>query len=325
MFYYVLPSRLLWVCLLKSVRCVRHQDIPAGQGADCDLVSMQSFPWNTCNLTWLCPADRIQERITHKERSTSHFTLEEVGWFSDMAASRLPEYSSLVVSRVNGKVIGDVTGIFCHSVTCLGTNQCCWDGNPVPGWFMNVPQYLLVNVQLVIWFQSSLSHETLATWRGCALQIASKKGLHTRKGARLTSHVKKLGGSLTWLLQDCLSIPHLSWAQSTERRLPMLEASSATVSHASGQSNAAGMGIICQGDSWMFHSTCLERCAEKSGFQRAFPICTCNLHVDVPCRLHPRNSLTQERKNFSLHTWRSWVILWHVCFKTAWILHTCGK
>ena len=56
----------------------------------------------TCTL--LRPADCIQERITHKERSTSHFTHEEVGWFSDMSASRLPEYSSLAVSKVNGKV-----------------------------------------------------------------------------------------------------------------------------------------------------------------------------------------------------------------------------
>ena len=40
-----------------------------------------------CQLasTLLRPADCIQERITHKERSTSHFTLEEVGWFSDMS------------------------------------------------------------------------------------------------------------------------------------------------------------------------------------------------------------------------------------------------
>ena len=36
-------------------------------------------------------------------------------------------------------------------------------GNICQGTFMNVPQYLLVKVQLVIWFQSSLSHETLAT------------------------------------------------------------------------------------------------------------------------------------------------------------------
>ena len=85
----------------------------------------------TCTL--LRPADCIKERITHKERRTSHFTHKEVGWFSDMSASRLPEYSSLVVSTVNGKVTGDVKRIFCHRVTCLGTNQCCWDGNHMPG------------------------------------------------------------------------------------------------------------------------------------------------------------------------------------------------
>ena len=42
---------------------------------------------------------------------------------------RLPEYSSLIVSTVNGKVTGNVTSIFCHSITCLGTNQCCWVRN----------------------------------------------------------------------------------------------------------------------------------------------------------------------------------------------------
>ena len=121
------------MCLLKSVPCVRHQDIPAGQGAACDLVSNSLSHETLGTCTWLCPADCIQERITHKERSTSHFTLEEVGWFSDMAASRLPEYSSLVMSTVNGKVTGDVTRIFCHSVTFLGTDQCCWDENHMPG------------------------------------------------------------------------------------------------------------------------------------------------------------------------------------------------
>ena len=105
------------------------------------LVNVQLAIWFQASLSHttlatpnlLGPAHCIQERTTHKERSTSHFTLEEVGCFSDMAASRLPEYSSLVVSRVNGKVTGDVTGIFCHSVTCLGTNQCCWDENHMPG------------------------------------------------------------------------------------------------------------------------------------------------------------------------------------------------
>ena len=63
----------------------------------------------------LGPAHCIQQRITHKERSTSHFTLEEVGWFSDMAASRLPEYSLLVVSRVNGN--GDWSMLQASSAT----------------------------------------------------------------------------------------------------------------------------------------------------------------------------------------------------------------
>ena len=110
----------------------------------------------TCTL--LRPADCIQERITHKERSTSHFTREEVGWFSDMAASRLPEYSSLIVSTVNGKATANVGSIFCHSVACLGTVQCCLDRNHMPGGFMNVPQYLLGKVCRKIWFPASLSH-----------------------------------------------------------------------------------------------------------------------------------------------------------------------
>ena len=149
--------------------------------------SLSHITLATC--TWLCPANCIQERITHKERSTSHFTLEEVGWFSDMSASRLPEHSSLIVSTVNGKPTANVGSIFCHSVACLGTDQCCWDRNHMPGGFMNVSQYLL--------------------------------------------------------------------------------------------GKAVSKNLVSS---------------------EPFPICTCNLHVDVPCRLHPRNSLTKERKNFSLHT-----------------------
>ena len=120
-----------------------------------------SFTLATC--TWLCPADCIQERITHKERST-HFTLEEVGWFSDMAASRLPEYSSLVVSTVNGKVTGDVTSIFCHSVTCLGT-ECSTVRACKPA----------------VCDPASSEPFPSTPAGGCALQVASKK-LRRKKG-----------------------------------------------------------------------------------------------------------------------------------------------
>ena len=105
--------------------------VHACKGAACDLVSSKPFPHNTCKPNLLGPPHCIQQWITHKERSTSHFTLEEVGWFSDMSASRLPEYSSLVVSTVNGKATGNITSIFCHSVTCLGTDQ-CWNRKHMP-------------------------------------------------------------------------------------------------------------------------------------------------------------------------------------------------
>ena len=100
------------------------------------LVKVQLVIWFQSSLSHetlaTCTLLRPADCITHNERST-HFTLEEVGWFSDMAASRLPGYSSLVVSTVNGKATGNITSIFCHSVTCLGTDQCCWDGNHMPG------------------------------------------------------------------------------------------------------------------------------------------------------------------------------------------------
>ena len=74
---------------------------------------------------------------------------------------------------------------------------------------MNVSQYLLGKVCRKIWFQASLSHMHLQPACGFALQVASKKLFDKRKEELLTSHLKKLGDSLTCLLQDSLSIPHL--------------------------------------------------------------------------------------------------------------------
>ena len=135
----------------------------ACKGAACDLVQASHSHTTLATRNLLGPAHCIQQWITHKERSTSHFTLEEVGWFSDMSASRLPEHSSLIVSTVNGKPTANVGSIFCHSVACLGTVQCCWDRNHMPGGFMNVSQYLLGKACRKIWFPASLSPYALAT------------------------------------------------------------------------------------------------------------------------------------------------------------------
>ena len=196
-----------------------------------------------------------------------------------------------------------------------------WDRNQMLGWFLNIPQYLLVNMQCVIQFRSSFSHIHLQPAGGCALQIASKKGLHTRKGARLTSHMNKLGGSLTCLL----------------------EYSSLVVNKVNGMVPVSVTRIFCHSVTCLGTDQCWNRkhmprhvheCSAVLACKGAvcdlvskqpFPWNTCNLHVAAPCRLHPRKDYTQGKEHFSLHTWRSWVVLWHVCFKTAWVFLTCHE
>ena len=74
----------------------------------------------------------------------------------------------------------------------------------MPGWFMNFPQYVLVKVQLVIRFQTSLSHIHLQAAQGCALGRESKKLFHPREGELIASDLNKLVlyGFLTCLLPD---------------------------------------------------------------------------------------------------------------------------
>ena len=137
----------------------------------------------TCTL--LRPADCIKERITHKERRTSHFTHKEVGWFSDI----LLQDCLSIHSTVNGKPTANVGSIFCCHMSWDRPMCCC----------ARVIHEFLQLVRL---------HFPRNT---CDLHVAAPCRLHKeRTTQRLTSHMKKLGDSLTCLLQDCLSIPHLS-------------------------------------------------------------------------------------------------------------------
>ena len=62
--------------------------------------------------------------------------------------------------------------------------------------FKNVPQYMLVKVQLMIRFQRRRSNIHLQPARCSVLQIAFKKLLDKRKEGLLPSHLNKLGGFL---------------------------------------------------------------------------------------------------------------------------------
>ena len=76
------------------------------------------------------------------------------------------------------------------------------------------------------------------------MQVASKKLFDTRKEELLTSHLKKLGDSLTCLLQR---LPEYSTL--VVNKVNGEVAGNITSIFCQGQTNAAGIGIIGRGDS----------------------------------------------------------------------------
>ena len=119
--------------------------------------------WTYCSMQWMLLSSRLLRMFLLQSILTSHCKKlgDSLTWLLQDCLS-IP-HLSWVGSMERWLAMLQASS---DSVTCLGT-----DRNHMPGWFMNVRQYVLVNVQLVIWFQSSLSHETLAT---CTL-------LHPRK------------------------------------------------------------------------------------------------------------------------------------------------
>ena len=128
----------------------------------------------------------------------------------------------------------------------------------------------------------------------------------------LMSHLGWERLSLECLLPDCLNIPHLWWVRPMERWL-------ASSSHVLGQTNAAGIGIISQGDSWIFHPVLACKgaaCDLLSNEPFPYTLATCTWPSPADCI---QETLRQKKgRTFSLHTWISWVVLWHVCFK-SWV------
>ena len=137
--------------------------------------------------------------IRKEELLTSH--LNKLGDSLTSSASRLPEYSTLVVNNANGEVAGNITSIFCHIVTCLGTNQCYWDRNQMLRCFLNIPQCLLVNMTVCDPVSNELFPYTFATCRWLCPSGCIQETLRQQKEELLTSHLKKLGDSLTCLFK----------------------------------------------------------------------------------------------------------------------------
>ena len=100
---------------------------------------------------------------------------------------------------------------------------------------------------------------------------------------------------MTYLLCGPMKVPHLMSIRPMECCIAAtLNASSATISHALPQTNAARVGVICQGASSAPHFL-LAR-LQRYSFQFVFQLCSLSrVHLgftrSVSCRLLSRNSV----------------------------------
>ena len=135
-----------------------------------------------------------------------------------MCASRLPRYTSLawifslIVSTVTGKATGNVTSIFCHSVTCLGTDQCCWVRNDTPVLHECSPLRACKGAAYdSVSNKNFLYTLVICTWLCHVACIHKTLGQERERTSHFT--LKQLGNSLICVLQDCLGFVSLISSQ----------------------------------------------------------------------------------------------------------------
>ena len=140
----------------------------------------------------------------------------------------LPEYNSFVVSKDNGKVTGNVTSLFCHSATCLGTNQCCWVRNHTPVLHECSPVRSCKGAAYDPVSNKNFPY-TLATctWLCHVACIQKTLGQERERTSHFTIWTTwvilwHVCFKTAWICLACLSIPRLSWVRS-ERWLAMLQ------------------------------------------------------------------------------------------------------
>ena len=111
-------------CWVRNHTPVLHECSPVRscKGAAYDLAADENLLLSyTCNLYMAVPGCLHPKSSWTRERKD--FSLHNLNNLGDSVTCllqdclnmpRLPEYSSLIVSPVNGKVTGDITSIFCH-------------------------------------------------------------------------------------------------------------------------------------------------------------------------------------------------------------------
>ena len=86
--------------------------------------------------TWLCHVACIQKALGQERERTSHFTIWttwvilshvcfKTAWIC-LACLSIPRLSWVRSMERWLAILQASSAIFCHSVTCLGTDRCCW-------------------------------------------------------------------------------------------------------------------------------------------------------------------------------------------------------
>ena len=164
-------------------------------------------------LTWLRPSKpflQSEHRLVGLLTGTSWDISKQSGGISALRA-RLS--TSLDVNKANGMLTNNAKCIFCYSVTCFRTNNCCSKRSHLPECFIKAPHFLLERVQRSTCFPISLSRIHLAaSGQLCAAPWSQEILLQqAQAGTASTSHSNKNSVKQSEPSQDWRICPLHTW------------------------------------------------------------------------------------------------------------------
>ena len=200
-------------------------------------------------------------------------------------------------------------GIFSDNVTCFGTNKCCSNWSHLSGCFKcsSLLACKAPRVQLSICFPIGPSRIHLTSSLYLCPADCFQIDITVRTSWEFS--LEEVGISptyqVTYLHRGRIKVPHLMSKRPIKCWLATLNASSAIMSHALEQINAARIGVICQGASSAPHFLLarLQGYSFQFVFQLVFPAYT--LHLPSICVL-PTAFKTFCSNKLGILTGRSW-------------------
>ena len=112
------------------------------------LVFQSVFPAYTLQLPSICVLHPALKKFCSNKRAL----LAGTSWdffniSSDISGLWAHGSTSLDVNMANGMLASNAQRIFCHNVTCFGTNKCCSNRSHLPECFIKASHFLLARVQ----------------------------------------------------------------------------------------------------------------------------------------------------------------------------------